>query len=1025
MNCLLWNCRGAGNDGFRGHLRYLLRYHCVDILGLLETKIFGDATDRACERLDFTYKYRVEARGFEGGVVNFDDHLIHAVVTLNGIAYNLVVVNAPPTLARTRDFWEELEQITSGIQAPLFMGGDYNCILNQSERLGGSGALSTDSRRFPTWMDNCGLIDMQFSGPLSPRQEGMMVPRKEHVSSSPSKRPFRFEAAWMEDPNFFALISSWWDDNMDTSAAVDSVKHKLLEWNKKEFGNIHLRKKRLMARIEGIQIAFSRGITGRLIALENKLHNELELTMRQEEKLRLQKSRELWLVGGYRNSKFYHVSTVVRRERNKVRELMNENGELIANNDQLANTAKMFFDNLYSLREEERKDIDSETWLFLSVAVDEWAAYLGMQVLHKRVSKHTFRSLVEKVNAMLTGWKCKFLSMAGRVTLAKAVLSSIPVYSMGVVCLLISTYKEIDKIIRGFVWVSWVGHRKLHLVSWKELCRLKDHGGLDLRSMRELNLALIGKLRWRFLNDRDSLPTRCSSPRSNSSHVWKSILCGIRKVVVKGCAWNVGNGEAVSFWDDRWLLDSPLDEVAVGSIDEQDCSRIVASYWSPEEGWNWQELTHILPKQVRLQIPPMVVSSDIDLLDQIRWGLSMDGEYSVGSGYALIKNATQPIGTDGELFKCIWKALSPKKVKMFVWLMVKGGILTNQERLRWHFGNSSACLTSDPEVEDLNHLFRTGFLCIAFGGCGFGGTTWSFVAPFVLGQALLYRVAWAKRSCRMMNRMESERMVIWDCPEVGWIKLNTDGSVKSSGPMSFAEKMVLSIFSVLIVLWMTRNITDEIPGWGVVFNGKAGDGTVSVLMATLLFIIPNKKQKGEKLMDWGKCKGLPWNIILLLGAGFAIADGVRSSGLADVLSSGLGFLAGSPYWALPPAVCVISATITEFTSNNATTTLVVPLLIQIAQTMGAHPLLLMVPGAIGAQLAFLLPTGTPSNIVGFTTNHIHIGDMIKTGLPLKIFAILALSLLMPSLGAYVFGTDEQIAYPTSWLGSTSRPHRLL
>ncbi|XP_056172017.1 tonoplast dicarboxylate transporter-like [Syzygium oleosum] len=228
------------------------------------------------------------------------------------------------------------------------------------------------------------------------------------------------------------------------------------------------------------------------------------------------------------------------------------------------------------------------------------------------------------------------------------------------------------------------------------------------------------------------------------------------------------------------------------------------------------------------------------------------------------------------------------------------------------------------------------------------------------------------------------------------------------GPMAFAEKMVLTIFSMLIVLWMTRSITEDIPGWGALFEGRAGDGTVSVMMATLLFIIPNKKQKGEKLMDWNKRKKLPWNIILLLGAGFAIADGVRSSGLADILSETLGFLEAAPYLAIAPAVCTISGTITEFTSNNATTTLLIPLLIQIAKTMGVHPLLLMVPGAIGAQFAFLLPTGTPSNIVGFTTGHIEIADMIKVGLPLKITGIAILSLLMPTLGAYVFGTNGKV-----------------
>ena len=151
-------------------------------------------------------------------------------------------------------------------------------------------------------------------------------------------------------------------------------------------------------------------------------------------------------------------------------------------------------------------------------------------------------------------------------------------------------------------------------------------------------------------------------------------------------------------------------------------------------------------------------------------------------------------------------------------------------------------------------------------------------------------------------------------------------------------------------------------------------------------------------MDWNKCKKLPWNIILLLGAGFAIADGVRTSGLAEILSRALDFLEKAPYLTIAPAVCLISSIITEFTSNNATCTLVVPLLIQIAKPMNVHPLLLMVPGAIGAQFAFLLPTGTASNIVGFSTGHIEMSDMLKVGFPLKIVGLAVLSLLMPSLG---------------------------
>jgi sodium-dependent dicarboxylate transporter 2/3/5 len=121
---------------------------------------------------------------------------------------------------------------------------------------------------------------------------------------------------------------------------------------------------------------------------------------------------------------------------------------------------------------------------------------------------------------------------------------------------------------------------------------------------------------------------------------------------------------------------------------------------------------------------------------------------------------------------------------------------------------------------------------------------------------------------------------------------------------------------------------------------------MQIMMATLLFIIPSGKNDGEKLMDWGKCRKLQWNIILLLGAGFAIADGFKTSGLTDILSEGLGFLRGAPALVIAAVACIFSGLITEFTSDDATTTLVLPLLAELGKTIGVHPLLLMVPGAV-------------------------------------------------------------------------------
>ncbi|GMJ14540.1 TONOPLAST DICARBOXYLATE TRANSPORTER, tonoplast dicarboxylate transporter [Hibiscus trionum] len=282
-----------------------------------------------------------------------------------------------------------------------------------------------------------------------------------------------------------------------------------------------------------------------------------------------------------------------------------------------------------------------------------------------------------------------------------------------------------------------------------------------------------------------------------------------------------------------------------------------------------------------------------------------------------------------------------------------------------------------------------------------GFNTWFFFG-FPLA-VLIFLALWAILCLLYLRRGSSQALA----PYLD--KAHLKRELDLLGPVAFAEKMVLAVFGMMVALWMTRSITEDIPGWGALFHGRAGDGTVSVLMATLLFVIPNKKQKGEALMDWNECKKLPWNIILLLGAGFAIADGVQSSGLANVLSATLDFLEEVPYSAIPPAVCLISAVITEFiTSNDATVTLLLPLLIQMAQTMHVHPLLLMIPGAVGSQFAFMLPTATPTNVVGFMTGHMDIPNMVKMGIPLKIAGTACLSILMPTLGAFVFGTNQGV-----------------
>ena len=99
--------------------------------------------------------------------------------------------------------------------------------------------------------------------------------------------------------------------------------------------------------------------------------------------------------------------------------------------------------------------------------------YLGMPVLQKRINKETYGEVIEKVSSKLAGWKSRFLSLAGRITLTKSVLTSILVQTMSTISLSISTLNQLDKIARAFMWGSSEGNRKQHLVSWDVICKPK------------------------------------------------------------------------------------------------------------------------------------------------------------------------------------------------------------------------------------------------------------------------------------------------------------------------------------------------------------------------------------------------------------------------------------------------------------------------------------------------------------------------------------------------------------------------
>ncbi|XP_034269743.1 Na(+)/dicarboxylate cotransporter 3 [Pantherophis guttatus] len=236
------------------------------------------------------------------------------------------------------------------------------------------------------------------------------------------------------------------------------------------------------------------------------------------------------------------------------------------------------------------------------------------------------------------------------------------------------------------------------------------------------------------------------------------------------------------------------------------------------------------------------------------------------------------------------------------------------------------------------------------------------------------------------------------------------------GPIKFAEQAVFVLFCLFAILLFSRD-PKFITGWASLFKpGFVSDAVTGITIVTILFFFPAKKPslkwwfdlkasnvENEPLLTWRKAQeSVPWNIILLLGGGFAMAKGCEESGLSVWIGGRL-----DPLENLPPPVAVILITaviamFTEFASNTATIIIFLPVLAELAIRLKVNPLYLMIPGTVGCSFAFMLPVSTPPNSIAFASGHLMVKDMARTGLLMNLMGICLLSLAINTWAMSIF-----------------------
>lgn len=221
------------------------------------------------------------------------------------------------------------------------------------------------------------------------------------------------------------------------------------------------------------------------------------------------------------------------------------------------------------------------------------------------------------------------------------------------------------------------------------------------------------------------------------------------------------------------------------------------------------------------------------------------------------------------------------------------------------------------------------------------------------------------------------------------------------GRMTYEEKSVLIVFLVTSFLWIFRSDLDLsifiIPGWSKLLPSSKfiDDSTIAVTMAVILFLIPcgTKEQKGKFILDSKAIRKIPWDIVLLFGGGFALAEGFVQSNLSKLIGHEFIALKTFPFIVLIVILCTVVVFTSELTSNTAQTAIILPILASLSKEIGINPLAVMIPVTFSVSLAFMLPVGTPPNAIVFGSGRLKVWDMVRAGFLINIAGIIAVTIL--------------------------------
>ncbi|XP_029144591.1 uncharacterized protein [Arachis hypogaea] len=308
--------------------------------------------------IDKSDNNRVRTSKSQGDMMVDLYHLVRGLrlsfeITIGNTFSYCSAVYANPHIHQHKELWGDLTRIANMIHGPWIVLGSFNDVLLQSEVRGGQFSLAR-AEQFAEILEDCRLFDMRLLG------EDSLGTRRCKMAERATKAHclFRFQAAWMTHLLFKNVVHTVWNKGaLNVVKCLLGAQKDATSFNKKIFGNIFVKKRELERLLNDVQITLDSREDQQLRIKEQILHQELNSVLLQEEISWYQKSREQWVRCGDRNTKIFHLQTVISRKRNKIHELFLEDGSWAMETLTLETATNSFFKKFFSKRE----DIDLDT----------------------------------------------------------------------------------------------------------------------------------------------------------------------------------------------------------------------------------------------------------------------------------------------------------------------------------------------------------------------------------------------------------------------------------------------------------------------------------------------------------------------------------------------------------------------------------------------------------------------------------------------------------------------------------------